>query len=279
MLIRMLQSLGRRPEQRKDPPPASTEASPRHRIAVLDRAHGRAPVRQHLEVLYGALRIGSFSLNELVQRCLSDSSTELPPSKILHRPLASYFLAQYFVHSLRIEADRAECGVLNGTSALLLCRAAQAYEPDYTGSGLHLVDSFEGLAQPRPEDSFAVETDGQPATATIKRGSFYAPIEHARTALEDFPDVAFHKGWIPEVFDALPASRWAFVHLDVDQYDPTYAGLSYFYPRLSPGGVIICDDYGAPLFPGAHRAWDRFCEEHDVPYVVLDTGQSVILKA
>jgi hypothetical protein len=43
--------------------------------------------------------------------------------------------------------------------------------------------------------------------------------------------------------------------------------------------VIVCDDYGAPFFPGASRAWDRYCGEHDVPFVVLPTGQSVILKA
>src|SRR5690242_6265588 len=124
MLIRMLQSLGRKPQQQKKSRPPLTAASPSQRMAMLDRAHGRAPLRQHLDVLYGALRIGAFPLTELVERCLSESSTELPPSKTLHRPLASYFLAQYFVHSLKIEGNGAECGVLNGTSALLLCRAA-----------------------------------------------------------------------------------------------------------------------------------------------------------
>jgi hypothetical protein len=68
------------------------------------------------------------------------------------------------------------------------------------------------------------------------------------------------------------------VHLDVDLYEPTLACLEYFYSRLAAGGVIICDDYGAPLFPGARRAWDEFCARHDVPFIVLDTGQSVILK-
>ena len=75
-----------------------------------------------------------------------------------------------------------------------------------------------------------------------------------------------------------PPPRGCFVHLDVDLYAPTLASLEYFVPRLVDGGVIICDDYGAPLFPGAHRAWDRFCARHDLPFVVLDTGQSVILK-
>ena len=47
----------------------------------------------------------------------------------------------------------------------------------------------------------------------------------------------------------------SFVHLDVDLYEPTRACLDYFLPRLSPGGFVICDDYGAPTFPGAARAW------------------------
>ena len=44
------------------------------------------------------------------------------------------------------------------------------------------------------------------------------------------------------------------------------------------GGVIVCDDYGALLFPGARRAWDQYCEQNGLHFVVLDTGQSVILK-
>jgi hypothetical protein len=45
-----------------------------------------------------------------------------------------------------------------------------------------------------------------------------------------------------------------------------------------PGGVIICDDYGAPTFPGAERAWDRFCGERGLPFVVLPSGQSILLR-
>jgi O-methyltransferase len=44
------------------------------------------------------------------------------------------------------------------------------------------------------------------------------------------------------------------------------------------GGVIVCDDYGAPTFPGARRAWERFFARHEAGFVVLPTGQSVFLK-
>jgi hypothetical protein len=108
--------------------------------------------------------------------------------------------------------------------------------------------------------------------------AFAGNLEAARAALRDFPGVAFYRGWIPGALAQLPEGRWSFVHVDVDLYDPTYACLEYFYPRLATGGVIICDDYGSAVFPGAWRAWSRYCDEHGLAYVALDTGQSVILK-
>ena len=64
----------------------------------------------------------------------------------------------------------------------------------------------------------------------------------------------------------------------MDLHQPTLDSLAYFYPRLVRGGIIVCDDYGSKLFPGAHIAWDTYCRERDIPFVVLETGQSVILK-
>ena len=69
---------------------------------------------------------------------------------------------------------------------------------------------------------------------------------------------AFHKGWIPDVFSDLPETEWSFVHIDVDLYEPTLAAFQYFFPRLSTGGIIICDDYSYSLFPGAKLAVDEF---------------------
>ncbi|MCH8809351.1 MAG: hypothetical protein IH993_05895, partial [Proteobacteria bacterium] len=105
------------------------------------------------------------------------------------------------------------------------------------------------------------------------------PVEQVRQTMNEFPDVAIHEGWVPQVFSGLPETAWSFVHLDLDMYQPTLDGLRYFYPRLNKGGVIINDDYLAPLFPGAARAWDEFCEQLDLPFIILDHGQSIIIKS
>jgi hypothetical protein len=262
---------------RRGVPRSERADSPHEAAQRLARAYASAPVDLHMDIAYAGMKVGEEDLVEFVRRCLAEADTAMIRHKVLHRPLASFFLARYFLYALGIEGERAECGVFLGASALIACAAAQTRIPSYSGAGLHLIDSFEGLADPREEDRF--EGSGPVDARSYGRGAYMAPIEHARRALARFPDVAFHKGWIPAVFEELPASRWSFVHLDVDHYAPTHAALEYFHPRLAPGGVIVCDDYGSPTFPGAQRAWHAYCEKHGVPFVVLDTGQAVILKA
>ena len=267
--------------KRQDAPAAPTApAEFEHEKRVRwGHAHARSPMQRHLEIAIGDLRIGEHDLRALSDSCLAGSDSKVLPQKALRRPLASYFLARYFLHAMELDGAYAECGVHRGTSALFLCRAAQTRRAGYAGEGLHLVDSFEGISRPSDEDYFdARGGDGSVVRANVPQGSLSSSIEEARSTLRDFPAASIHQGWIPGVFGKLPETRWAFVHIDVDLYEPTRDCLEYFFPRLCTGGVIICDDYVAPLFPGAQRAWDRFCEERNLPFVVLDTGQSVILN-
>jgi hypothetical protein len=254
---------------------------PAERLRIVRKAHEKAPREAHLGILFDDMRIGPHGIAALAEACVRESGASSPPLKAFHRPLASYFLARYFLHSLALDGARAECGVFTGASALLMCKAACTQRPQYDGAGLHLIDSFAGISSPQEEDLVAVRAkDGRGVVMKpgFSGGTFASPLEFVRHTVREFPAVAIHAGWIPQVFSDLPQTRWSFVHLDVDLYEPTLACLEYFYSRLVDGGVIICDDYGAPLFPGAHRAWDEFCARHDVPFIVLDTGQSVILK-
>jgi O-methyltransferase len=277
MLRQMVRAIfARKPAGGESQPAAEDEVQKRKRWG---EAHARSPLKQHLDIVLGDLRIGDHGVLALSDSCLTDTDSRIPPLKAFRRPLASYFLARYFLHAMELGGQFAECGVYSGISALFVCRAARTRRPDYAGEGLHLIDSFEGLSQPGNEDFFTTRAgDGSVARKSIPQGSYASPMDVARHTMREFPSASIHKGWIPAVFQGLPETRWAFVHLDVDLYEPTLASLEYFYPLLCEGGVIVCDDYGAPLFPGAQRAWDRFCYSQDVPFIVLDTGQSVILK-
>ena len=250
-------------------------------IRRLDAAHHGVPIELNFDILFGQCRIGDLNFAETYKHCLAVTDTRVGDGKIFLRALRAYNLALYFDYALKFGGPWVECGVYRGFSALLLAKVARMCDAGFSGTGLHLIDSFEGLSEltfhdyPKPRKS----QEGPPQPK-IKLGppSFKTSVERVRGALGEFPDTAIHKGWIPEVFGGLPDAMWSFVHVDVDLYEPTLACLEYFVPRLAPGGVIINDDYGSPLLPGAGRAWDLYFEAFGLPFFALDGGQSVFIR-
>jgi hypothetical protein len=162
---------------------------------------------------------------------------------------------------------------------LLLCRALRSRQPSFDGQGMHLIDSFCGTSRNVAEDLIAVrDGEGDPRMAEFfEPGKTDASEQAVRaTFAAEFPAVAVHAGWIPEVLASLPESPWAFVHLDVTLYEPTLAALAYFQPRLSPGGVLLCD--GSIFCPGAEAAFRSYCERNALGYAVLGHREYVLVN-
>ena len=74
-------------------------------------------------------------------------------------------------------------------------------------------------------------------------------------------------------------ARYALVHIDCDLYAPVKSALSYFYPRLVPGGFLVVHDYSSLHWNGAERAVDEFfadLSESVVP--ITDSAGSVVVR-
>jgi O-methyltransferase len=260
-------------------PAVPPEAPSLERIRKLTAAAEHAPVDKHLQLLYGGVTVGGMPLLELTDQAMRRSNTWNPPAKTIHRRERTFNLAQYFLYASRLPGLQAECGVFNGCSALACCLARRAAEPGFDGRGMYLLDSFEGLSDPTAEDWFERQDAVSGAAPPLwPRNGFKTDMDAVRPVFNEFPSISIHKGWIPGVFEGLPQDRWSFVHIDVDLYAPTRACLEYFLPRLVPGGVIVCDDYGSLMFPGAARAWDEVLMQRKVPFVELPTGQAVVIN-
>ena len=284
MLRQLFRSIGRRTPAAPSAP-APRRAGDAHpetaRELRLDKAHAGVPIDLHRRIQFGGITVAGLDFLTLLESCLRDTHTGIRPAKAFRRYQAALHLARYFAHTIGVPGERAECGVFTGAASLLMCRLMRARHPGFDGSGFHLVDSFEGIGAPGAADALELRTDERGETVgafAYAKGAMAAPIEYARGAMREFPAARIHKGWIPEVLEALPDAEFAFVHVDVDLYEPTRACLEHFYPRLARGGVMLCDDYGSRTFPGAGRAWDEFCDRHGVTFVALETAQSVILR-
>ena len=65
----------------------------------------------------------------------------------------------------------------------------------------------------------------------------------ARYGLLD-DQVAFVEGLFQDTLPALAAGPFALLRIDGDLYKFTYVALESLYPKLSPGGFVVIDDYG-----------------------------------
>lgn len=213
--------------------------------------------------------------NQTYHQGLQQSAT--PDAK--RRPERFYNTVQLFLQTLDLPGSMAECGCWKGLSSYLLCSYLRAANEDFKGQNYHIFDSFQGLNHPTHADDLpaATITSLQSKFGTV-RGAFQADLNHVKQTLVDFPRITFHKGWIPDILFKMPDRAYRFVHIDVDLYAPTLGAVDYFYPRLVPGGLIVCDDYGSLAWPGAKRAIDQYCHQNHLRPLVLSTGQGVLLK-
>lgn len=83
--------------------------------------------------------------------------------------------------------------------------------------------------------------------------------------------VTFLEGWFRDTLPTLADEWWSVVRLDGDMYESSILGFECLYPRLSPGGFCIVDDYGVP---GCHRATDDYRAKHGINVESPEIGES-----
>ena len=171
----------------------------------------------------------------------------------------------------------AECGCFRGLSSFLMCSRLRQHRPGFDGGGFQIYDSFQGLSESGPQDEpeNPEDLEAKRVKAMNKPGSFAASLADVSRALSPFPRVDYFPGWIPDAFAADNPLPYRFVHVDVDLYQPTIDSFRYFWPRLLPGGRMVCDDYN---WAGARRAVEEFCAEAGVSFDVTPNQQAYFVK-
>jgi hypothetical protein len=135
---------------------------------------------------------------------------------------------------------------------------------------LHLFDTFEGMPAPTQKD---VSLNGESAADLMKKSSKESSLVWALSPLDEvqrnllstgYPAerIFYIKGKVEETIPQHAPPQIALLRLDTDWYESTYHELLCLYPRLSPGGVLIIDDYGH--WAGAKKAVDQYFAEHNL---------------
>ncbi|HVX12702.1 MAG TPA: TylF/MycF/NovP-related O-methyltransferase [Pirellulales bacterium] len=174
-----------------------------------------------------------------------------------------------------VPGDIIECGCWRGHSSFMISKLIAESGQKRT---FHIFDSFEGgLSDRTTEDSGLFAPQSAEAVKQQKQ-AFYSTEEEVRSTLAPFDFYKLYPGWIPDRFPEVAERSIALVNIDVDLYQPIRDSLRFFYPRLSPGGVIVVDDYGTTDWPGATKAVDEFLKENDVTFSIETLGSMVIVN-
>lgn len=146
-----------------------------------------------------------------------------------------------------------EFGCYVGTTSLHIQRLLGMYAPRES----HVYDSFAGLPEKTPHDHSPAGEQFKPGELQTSKKEFILNFRRAGLVL---PHI--HKGWFNELSpDDIPLPI-AFAFLDGDYYESIADSLALVWPKLTPGAVIVVDDYMNEALPGAQKAVESWLKTH-----------------
>jgi len=174
-----------------------------------------------------------------------------------------------------VPGDFIETGVWRGGTTLFMRAILNAYSQPLRR--VWIADSFEGLPKPDAE-KYPIEASTHSGQVMTKVYNHFAVgLEEVRENFARFGFLddrsVFLKGWFKDTLPSAPISQLALMRLDGDYYESTHDALTYLYPKLSPGGYVIIDDYGEETWTYCRKAVEDYREREKIsnPLVRVDS--------
>jgi hypothetical protein len=163
-------------------------------------------------------------------------------------------------NGLRLEGDFLECACYKGTSARIVCDYL-----DFGNSGkrYYLYDLFE--------HSDEMDHHGMPEHGADLYGK-------VKQRFADLENVLVTQGSVPEILYQVAPEKIAFLHLDINSAAAEIGALEFLFDRITPGGIIVLDDYGWRAYRPQKEAEDVFFAARGYHVLELPTGQGLVIK-
>lgn len=168
-----------------------------------------------------------------------------------------------------IAGDIVFVGVFKGGAALYLQALFEHYG---CKRKVWLFDSFKGFNREQithEEDKKALELFG--TDEYFKELVSVDQISKLFKRFDLFENTVLIEGFIEDTLKQQQITSIAFLHIDVDCYEPTYYALEQLHAKISPGGWCVCDDYFVPLFD-CKKAIDDFRTSNTITSPIKKIG-------
>ncbi len=163
-------------------------------------------------------------------------------------------------HAANLEGDFVECGVYEGLSTAVVARYLNFATLD---KRFWLYDLFD---------------HGEESSGVLMPA--HGPGLYGRVVrrFKDFPNVRIMKGLVPRVFEQGAPEQIAWAHIDLNDATAETGALEALFDRITPGGMVIYDDYGWKTYPDQKKAADAFALRRGYSILELPTGQGLLVK-
>ncbi|QTD55339.1 TylF/MycF/NovP-related O-methyltransferase [Parasphingorhabdus cellanae] len=234
-------------------------------------------MRSQLRPLTRSLRdrLVSHDLSQLSRSVRKEGLTYLSPAKLLRIEKALQSVSD-------VDGDFAEFGVALGGSAIIIASQREA-------RSFHGLDVFGMIPEPASDKDDAksksrYEAIKSGASCGIDGQQYYGYREdlladvkhnfsrHGLTVGED--GIFLYKGLFEHSWPAVKVDKLAFAHVDCDWYEPVAYCLQVIAAKLSPGGVIVIDDFHD--YGGCRIAVEEFLAQN--PVYMFEDGANPVLR-
>jgi len=168
-----------------------------------------------------------------------------------------FTLYELYKSVIGVSGHIAEIGVYKGFGSILFGKLIELFEPESL-TMVHGFDHFKGID---PTTDAALQVPGGDASdesqlrEIIELQGLDNTIKiHNLDATTDFP----------EFFESNPHLRFKLVFLDSGTYKVTSASLQAFWHRITPGGILILDQFNNEVAPGETEAVCEFFKNRKI---------------
>ncbi len=155
----------------------------------------------------------------------------------------------------KVAGDYVELGVNYGVTSSAILHNLKTFDRKF-----FLVDSFDGVS-PLPSRAKAT-------------GAYNCSFERTRDNFSEWPSAEVIKGWLPACLDCVKAGSIAYLHIDLNSAQPEIQSYLELKPRLSPGAIVLLDDYCYAGYQETQKAWDSL----NANILCMPTGQGMLVN-
>jgi hypothetical protein len=162
--------------------------------------------------------------------------------------------------ALRVEGDFVECGCYKGNSARIISEVVGFADlPRH----YYLYDLFQ-------------HDESMPHHSMMEHSETL--VDQVRARFADMSNVTITQGRVPDSLAVAAPEKIAFMHLDLNNAAAEIGALEVLFDRISPGGILILDDFGWMAYQDQMIAEVQWMLARGYRILELPTGQGLVIK-